>query len=363
MLFSEKWRMPLGIMVVLVLGGVMVWFGGAGMDAAHAQTGPIPTTSILTTRTIPHMVKGVENAVVQITSVIPQSGGKSGLGGQNYSEALGSGFFIGNSGEIVTNEHVINGASSISVHIPGHTRLYPAKVIGKDYNIDLALIKVNVPFAVAHLVLASPSSIQVGQFAVAIGNPEGLTQTVTLGIISSEGRPITISNRQYVNLLQTDAAINPGNSGGPLLNVAGQVIGVNTAVETNAQGIGFAIPVSELMQAIPYLSKGQTEPQAWLGVEIQTMDPQTAGQMGLPSLYGAYVAGVLSGGPAAKAGLTRGDVITGFNGTPVTSSTDLLDDVYGEKPGTVVSLNVWGKHGTKVVRVQLATKPQNIPLG
>ncbi len=344
------------------------------------------TSQVLTSNTIPDMVRRVEPMVVQITSTSkvasqttgnlfpfgqsfpgfpqfpgfpsPFSGG--GNGQPVYQEALGSGFFITSSGEIVTNDHVINGASRIMVQIPGHHHLYPAKVLGADYNIDLALLKVNLPFSVPHVTLANPQSIQVGQFAVAIGNPYGLSQTVTLGIVSAEGRPITIGNREYVNLLQTDAAINPGNSGGPLLNLAGQVVGVNTAVQTNAQGIGFAIPVSEVDRALPYLVQGKTLPQAWIGITAET-NPPAPGAL-TPSVAGARVVSVVQGSPAAQAGLKAGDIITRFDQQPITGASSLVTDTLDTPPGTRITLTVDRNGQILTIPLTLGTKPQNLPL-
>jgi serine protease Do len=353
-----------------VLSGLVLLAAGAALGFGFASTSPVaranlvvshrapvssPTPGTIGPNTIANMVSRTEGAVVEVTAVTP--GQTNGFFYTPPSESLGSGFFI-SPNEILTNEHVIDGASSISVRIPGHATLFPAKVIGADYNMDLALLKVNISFPVPYLALAT-STPRVGQFAVAIGNPDGLDQTVTLGIVSAEGRPITIGNRQYANLLQTDAAINPGNSGGPLLNLSGQVIGVNTAVQSDAQGVGFAIPASEVAQALPYLRAGKTVPQAWLGVAIADVNPVDHPQ-GVPSnLYGALVEAVAQGGPADRAGLQVGDVITAYNGRAVYGSTDLLNDVVSSQPGRRVTLSVWSNGSTKSVSVVLGTKPEN----
>lgn len=360
---TSSWRIRILIAAGLVLGGGIGWVGATSLGvppvAADGSklTAPAITASVpLTSNTIPDMVNKADGAVVEITATV-QSQGQSPFGGPSVSQSLGSGFFISPTGELVTNDHVIQGATNVMVQIPGHGQLYPAQIVGHDYNMDLALLKVNVSFPVPYLSFADPSSILVGQYAIAIGNPDGLNQTVTLGIISAEGRPITIGNRQYVNLLQTDAAINPGNSGGPLLNIEGQVVGVDTAVQTGAQGVGFAIPSSQVTRAVPYLQQGQTVPQAWIGVSIQDLNPQTGSDPA--NLYGAQIVQLVPGGPAAQAGLKPGDVVTQFNGTAVMGSTDLLNAILSTKPGTNVTLTIWRNGAYQNVTVTLGTKPQN----
>ncbi|WP_078060427.1 trypsin-like peptidase domain-containing protein [Desulfotomaculum copahuensis] len=174
---------------------------------------------------------------------------------------IGSGFIISKDGYILTNDHVINGAQKITVTIQGQPKPLPAKVVGADYALDLAVLKVNAGQPLPTLTLGNSDNMRTGDWVVAIGNPYGLDHTVTVGVISAKGRPINIGNRDYKNLLQTDASINPGNSGGPLLNMDGQVIGINTAVAEQAQGIGFAIPTSTVQQVLNQLMKGETVAQ------------------------------------------------------------------------------------------------------
>jgi S1-C subfamily serine protease len=166
---------------------------------------------------------------------------------------LGSGFIITPDGYILTNEHVIDGADRIEVTIAGRDRPLPAKVVGSDYDLDLAVLKVNAGGDLPTLSLGDSDQVRVGNWVVAIGNPYGLDHTVTVGVVSAKSRPVQVENRSYKDLLQTDAAINPGNSGGPLLNLAGEVIGINTAVAAKAQGIGFAIPINTVKSVLPEL--------------------------------------------------------------------------------------------------------------
>ncbi|WP_051275837.1 trypsin-like peptidase domain-containing protein [Desulfovirgula thermocuniculi] len=168
--------------------------------------------------------------------------------------SLGSGFIISPDGYILTNEHVIDGAQRVEVTIIGYERPVPARVVGYDYDLDLAVLKVDVAGELPVLSLGDSDQIRVGSWVVAIGNPYGLDHTVTVGVVSAKGRPVQVENRTYKNLLQTDAAINPGNSGGPLLNLRGEVIGMNTAVAAQAEGIGFAIPANTIKEVLPRLT-------------------------------------------------------------------------------------------------------------
>ncbi|NLU50127.1 MAG: trypsin-like serine protease [Syntrophomonadaceae bacterium] len=171
------------------------------------------------------------------------------------SQGLGSGFIISKDGYILTNEHVISGADEIEVTLSGGNESYPARKVSADYDLDLAVLKIDAGQDLPTVPLGNSNSARVGDWVIAIGNPYGLDHTVTVGVISAKGRPITIEDRQYENLLQTDASINPGNSGGPLLNLKGEVVGINTAINAEAQGIGFAIPSSTVQAVIKGLVK------------------------------------------------------------------------------------------------------------
>jgi S1-C subfamily serine protease len=185
--------------------------------------------------------------------------------GQDFSQSqtevqqgLGSGFLISSDGYLLTNEHVIDGATSIMVTIIGQPNPVSAQVVGSDQALDLAVLKVNAGSNLPYLKLGDSDNTRVGSWAIAIGNPYGLDNTVTVGVISAKGRPITVQDHDYPNLLQTDASINPGNSGGPLLDLNGNVIGINTAVDEQAQGIGFAIPSNTAKDALNSLMNNQT---------------------------------------------------------------------------------------------------------
>ncbi len=234
-------------------------------------------------------------------------------------DSLGSGFIIDSSGLILTNNHVIDNASEIVVLTKDNQSL-PAKVIGRDPKIDIALIQAESKDPLPAVELGDSDQMQVGDWVLAIGNPFGLSNTVTLGIISAKGREIGAG--PYDDFIQTDTAINPGNSGGPLLGLDGRVIGVNTAINAAAQGIGFAIPINMIKELLPQLRQGKVH-RAWLGVYIQPMEKDLAEAIGLKDTKGALVANVMDGSPAATAGIQPKDVIVRFNGTAVEKSSDL----------------------------------------
>ncbi len=318
----------------------------------------------ITTSTIPDMVAQTNPAVVQINAIQTQtvqqpvfSFGGPTVPQTQSSSVLGSGFLISSTGDIVTNDHVVNNAHDITVTVLGYTTPFKAQVVGTDYNLDLALLKIDAPKPLPYLTFANSSSIQIGQFVVAIGMPYGLSHTVTSGVVSALGRPLQIGSRSYRDLLQTDAAINPGNSGGPLLNLQGQVVAVNTAVNTQGQGLGFAIPVSTVTQALPYLEQGKAEPEPWLGIAVEDVATAQYLPQGYTAANGVLVDQVVSGGPAAKAGLQAGDVILAFNGQPTPTTDDLIEDEYTTKVGQTVTLKVWQQGTVETVRVVLGNMP------
>lgn len=240
------------------------------------------------------------------------------------SESLGTGFIIDARGLIATNNHVIDKAAQIQVRT-NDGREYQAKIVGKDPRTDIALLQlINAP-TMKPLRFGDSDKVRVGEWVLAIGNALGLSSTVTKGIISAKGRsdvPIGGSVR-YVDFLQTDASINPGNSGGPLINMKGEVIGINTAIRADGQGIGFAIPINMAKEILPHLRNDGKVSRSWLGIYVDPVTPQNAPPLGLREEKGAIVSRVISGGPAERAGLRRGDVIVGFNGEPVDSISDL----------------------------------------
>lgn len=240
---------------------------------------------------------------------------------EQRERSLGSGFILSEDGYILTNEHVVSGAEQIKVRLTDQ-RVFPGRVIGVDPKTDVAVIKIEAEEVFPVAVLGDSDRLKVGQWALAIGNPFGLDSTLTVGVISATGRT-DIGIEDYENFVQTDASINPGNSGGPLLNIYGEVVGVNTAIVASGQGIGFAIPINlAKLVADQLISSGEVT-RGWLGVSIQPLDAELAASFGLDRVTGALVTSVLPGTPAEKAGLQRGDVLLSFDGKPVRSVKEL----------------------------------------
>jgi serine protease Do len=236
--------------------------------------------------------------------------------------ALGTGFIIDPEGFILTNNHVVEDTTELKVKLIDD-REFTAEIVGRDPKTDVALIRIKADGPLTSLPLGNSDTLEVGDWVIAIGNPFGLGNTVTSGIVSAKYRQIGAG--AYDNFIQTDASINPGNSGGPLLNMQGEVIGINSAIFSQtggSVGIGFAIPISMVQELLPQLRQGKVR-RSYLGVMIQDITPELKDTLNLGTDSGALVSDVASGGPAAKAGVQRGDVIVGFDGKPVRSSHDL----------------------------------------
>ncbi len=270
--------------------------------------------------------------------------------------SLGSGFIISQDGYVVTNNHVVQGADEIKAtfRLEGEEKTFEADIIGTDPETDLALIKLNTDIELPTLEFGNSDDMRVGQWVVAIGNPFGLNHTVTAGIISAKGR--VIGAGPYDNFIQTDASINPGNSGGPLLNMQGEVIGINTAIVAAGQGIGFAIPSTMAENIISQLKTDQKVSRGWLGVTIQNVDQNIAHALGLEEAKGALVAGVTPGDPAEKAGMEAGDVIISLNGETVEDSSDLTRKIGQMSPGSEATVGFWRDGEKKEVSVTLGER-------
>ena len=269
--------------------------------------------------------------------------------------ALGTGFIVSPDGYIVTNNHVIANADEISVKLQDDEEEYEAKIIGRDPETDLALIKIKVTKSLPVLRFADSDDAEVGEWVVAIGNPFGLGHTVTAGIISARGR--VIGAGPFDDFLQTDASINPGNSGGPLINMDGRVVGINTAIVASGSGIGFAIPSNLAKKVIDQLRTRKKVSRGWLGVTIQNLDENTAKALGLPEAEGALVASVVKGDPADLAGVKTSDVITEVNGKPIDDGSDLIRTIAGLSPGEKARLVVWRRG--KQVRLTVTLTERN----
>ena len=299
---------------------------------ADAPVKDVPTDILATQKAFSNVSKKVTPSVVNISTVSrkkviqpffeanPFFEDFFGAPQTRRDKSLGSGFLISKDGYIVTNDHVVRDAESIQVKL-SNDKVYDAKVVGGDQKTDIAVIKItaaDLPVA----VLGDSDKLEVGQWAIAIGNPFGLDRTMTVGVISATGRT-NMGIETYENFIQTDASINPGNSGGPLLNVYGEVIGINTAIVAAGQGIGFAIPVNMAKPVFAQLIQKGSVSRGYRGVTIQPVTEELAQSFGLKQAKGALVNEVIKGGPADKAGVRQGDVITGLNGSDVKDPSHL----------------------------------------
>jgi putative serine protease PepD len=344
------------------IGAALALGGGAGAAIYATTTGsdgspnvvasvpaqPAAQTVATTGDTLTQIYKNAAPGVVDITVT---NGGSSGLvpgGGQGQAE--GTGFVVDTNGDIVTNAHVVDGATSIRVRFQtGKTA--KATLVGSDDSTDIAVIKVDVDASSLHpLTFASSKAVQVGQSVAAIGSPFGLPETMTSGIISAVNRTITAPNNYSISgAIQTDAAINHGNSGGPLLDMNGHVIGVNAQIESDSggnDGVGFAIPSDAAKTVADTLIAGGKVQHAYLGIRVA--DASTSG---------AQVTSVVSGSPADKAGLEAGDVITAIDGNTITSADDLTAQVGAHKPSDQITVTLTRDGASKKITVPLGVRP------
>jgi serine protease Do len=274
----------------------------------------------------------------------------------------GTGFLISEEGEIVTNYHVVENADKIEVRLGNRERI-TAKVVGRDRATDLALLKIETKERLTPLSLGDSDRLRVGDWVMAIGDPLNFDKTVTVGVVSAKDRSglaADASTRSFENFIQTDAAINFGNSGGPLLNVSGEVVGINTAMFRPAQNIGFAVPVNTLRQILPQLREKGKVVRGFLGINIRNVDADVAQAFRLKSMDGAFVEFVEPGKPAGKAGIRPGDTIVRVDGVPVKETRDLIGYVSGKAPGTKVRLAVIRDGKETPVSVTLAERDSEI---
>ena len=264
--------------------------------------------------------------------------------------SLGTGFIISKDGYILTNDHVVKDADVIKVKL-SDGREFEGEVRGLDPKLDLALVKIEAGENLPVAELGDSDSLRIGEWVMAIGNPFGLEQTVTVGIVSAKGR--VIGAGPYDDFIQTDASINPGNSGGPLFNAQGKVVGINTAIVAGGQGIGFAIPVNMAKQIIPQLRDVGHVTRGYLGVTVQAMTDELADSFGLQKNRGALVNQVMDDSPAAKAGFKRGDIILEFDGQEIRDINDLPRIVAGTRVGETVRVQIYRNHKTLELQVKV----------
>ncbi len=356
------------VLIALLVAGVVAGFG-YGMTAT-AKTGEVQAAPTAALSGGSPMVPGNFSALaqkvrpgvvnIQVSKKIKNAGlerfGRSPFGegnpfgdffgpfggfGNNAPDlrqrGVGSGFVMSKEGYILTNNHVVENADEIKVKLAGGKE-FNGKVVGRDPKTDLALVKIPGDSDLEALKLGNSDDLKVGEWVVAVGSPFGLEQTVTAGIVSAKGR--VIGSGPYDDFIQTDASINPGNSGGPLINLQGEVVGINTAIIASGQGIGFAIPINMAKEIASQLQQKGHVTRGLLGVSIQDLTPDLAKSLGLKENKGALVSQVVPGSPADKAGIEQGDVIVSFDGRPIADSKDLPRIVASTPTGKTVTVKL-----------------------
>ena len=317
--------------------------GASTATVATATVAPRPFASppvLAGTPDVATLAAKVTPSVVNITTVHEGRGDGAhgfGSGRGRRQTALGSGFLVDGAGHVVTNAHVVDGADKVRVRLADE-REFDATVKGRDERLDVAVLQLESAKDLPYASLGSSDKLRVGEYVVAIGNPFGLGHTVTMGIVSAKGR--VIGAGPYDDFIQTDASINPGNSGGPLFNLYGQVVGINTAIAAQGKGIGFAIPVDALKDVLPQLLSTGHVDRGRLGVVVQPVDAELAKALGFDRARGALVGDVEKGGPAERAGIRAGDLITRVDDTTIEHSEELPRVVARHAPGSHVKLEI-----------------------
>ncbi len=357
------------IAVVAMVAGLLIGNAWSDRDGGVAATPVSERIELFDEGLVQQLYESAIKSVVKIEVVQGQPGSFS-FGGRGQ----GSGFLVSSQGEILTNYHVVQGASRVTIVLEDGTRL-PGEVAGTDPANDLALVRVakDAVKSITPLVLGDSALVKPGQLAVALGNPYGFQGSVTVGVVSGVNRSLpSITRRPILGMIQTDAAIFPGNSGGPLLSSRGEVIGINTAVTTEGtERLGFAVPSNTARSVLARLSAGATIKRPWLGVSLLTLDSDRAESAGLTVRRGVYLVDVVAGSPAEQAGLRPGrtaagqpapggDVIVAADGRPVATVDDLISYFNGKQPGDSVTLTLLREGKEVQVTVKLAEWPDSL---
>jgi S1-C subfamily serine protease len=371
------WVVILTAVVAATVGGLVGAVVGAGSQQTIVQSFFPNRSALVHPQDVQAVLSRVEPAVVAIDS---QSGGTAGSG--DFVEAAGTGMILTPDGEVLTNNHVVSGATSVTVTLFGQTKALPAHVLGTDPSVDVALVQIDHASDLPTVTLGDSSQTRVGDSVLAIGNALALAggPSVTEGIVSAENRSLSAQNdsgqtENLTGLLQTDAAINPGNSGGPLVDSQAQVVGMNTAVASSSSGnaptqnIGFAITVDSVKPLLAQLRKGGTggaggsappvvpANSAYIGVTVGPITPAVQQQDHLTPSTGALILSIQPGSPAVKAALQANDVIVSLNGTAITGPDDLHSAIHPLKPGDQVALGIYRGSTKMIVNVTLGTLP------
>ncbi len=349
-----------GAMLVLAVLDLTLW-GKDNSPNITVSTAPVNRDARLGTGFAP-VVKKTAPSVVNIssTSIRQRPTFRNYQPSTRREEDLGSGIIISSDGYILTASHVVEGAVDVEVFVAGNKKPFTARIIGTDPPSDVAVLKIDAKDLPA-ITLGDSEQLEVGDIVLAIGNPFGIGQTVTTGIVSALGRS-GLGSGGYENFIQTDAAINPGNSGGALVDAEGRLVGINTAIIPNDnggnQGIGFAVPINMARHAMEYLLKGGKVTRGLLGVLPQNITPELAQAFNLPDENGALIGNVTPDMPAAKAGIKSGDVITGFNGKKVADAHDLILMVSDCAPGSKATVDLIQNGHPKSISVTLGENLQ-----
>ena len=303
-----------------------------------------------------------ERVKPSVVNVLPASSARSGHPRERLpnSPGSGSGVIIDGEGHIITNNHVVGDANEVEIRLSDKTK-FTAHVIGKDPDTDLALLKITADRVLPYAELGDSTTVKVGQWVLAVGNPFGLDRTVTLGVVSGIGRE-NMNLSKYENFIQTDASINPGNSGGPLFNIRGEVIGINTAIINFAQGIGFAIPSNMAKQVMQHLITRGKVVRAWLGVGIQPVTGELAGKFGVNENEGVLVNEVFENDPAFRAGIKPGDIIIKVDGKGVDTPNSLSRLIAGLDPSAAAAIEIVRDGKRHVMSVPLIERKENAVL-
>ncbi|HUO85517.1 MAG TPA: Do family serine endopeptidase [Thermoanaerobaculia bacterium] len=375
----------IGLVIVSVAAGILISAELGLTRRSAAQEQPLPDQPDIPVPSLPSFADVAEHAMPAVVSITtteivsqqnsrfrgldpfdfffpdpredgaPEREGTPRMGG-------GSGFIVSPEGYILTNNHVVEGAERVEVRMENQQRVFSAKVIGRDPATDIAVIKIEAHQKLPTLRLGNSEAIRIGDWALAVGSPFGFENTVTVGVVSATGRALGISEEtsSFENFIQTDAAINFGNSGGPLLNIRGEVIGINTAIRAYAQNIGFATPINVAKKIYPELIEKGRVTRGYLGVNIGNIDLRTQEAFGLPSTDGALVQSVEPSGPAAKAGMQRGDVIVRVDRTDIRNTRQLIDYISDRDPGERVEIVVVRNGSRRTIQVPVGERPDTL---
>lgn len=364
--------------LVIIITAVLITSFSTGL---YAQSDETPSPSKLSNQ-FSEIAENVDPGVVKVTSKIKVEEGQLPyyydedfyeyfFGEQlpeqkpKYRDGYGSGFIVTKDGYVVTNEHVVHNAKEINVTINGFEEPVPAELVWAEYDLDLAILKVDVDKELKPIPLGDSNGLEPGNWVIAIGNPFGLSHTVTTGVVSALGRPIQIPTgngpaRTYKNLIQTDAAINPGNSGGPLLNIDGEVIGINAAVSQRGQGIGFAIPINEVKGYIDDLKTEGEIRRPWLGIVYGPITDKAQNYFELDNKDGILVHRVMKDSPADKADLKQYDIIKEIDKQPIKELEDVSEIINDTEIGDTVMIKTIREGTSEILFAEIEKKPADI---